>query len=174
MKSEIKQTLSSISEQTSKTDTATKLCFLYILYKLLKLICRLPHNNDNFEANGHMACTLNLYKHTFKNDNIDTCIRKIFNHIFFFFQLKKNTLVCYYQMSTSTCNICSTQYNSVHRYLYVSLFHEFESLVFFLIFINDKFIFWWKVWKTIMHRNLTILLFFSFIHHIPNKVKTSL
>lgn len=155
MKSEIKQTLSSISEHTSNSDTVTKLCFLYILYKLLKLICRLTHNNDNFEANGHMACTLNLYKHTFKNDNIDTCISKIFNHIFLFFNFKKIHLSVITKWVLLHVNIiiCSTQYNSVHTYLYVSLFHEFESLWYIWIFINDKLIFLWKVWQNIMHRN---------------------
>lgn len=67
-----------------KIDIVIKFCFFYILYKFLKFICRLLYNNDNFEVNGYMVCILNLYKYIFKNDNIDICIRKIFNYIFFF------------------------------------------------------------------------------------------
>lgn len=157
MKSEIKQTLSSISEQTSNSDTVTKLCFLYILYKLLKLICRLPHNDDNFEANGQMACTLNLYKHTFQNDNIDTCIRKIFNHIFLFSTFKKNTFVI---TKWVLLHVIFVQPNTT-VFTLIYMFHCFMNLkaLFIWIFINDMFIFLWKVWEIIMHRNLTILLF---------------
>lgn len=71
-------------------------------------------------------------------------------------------------MSTSTCNICSTQYNSVHTYLYVSWIWKpclFEYILMISLFFDKK------VWKIIMHRNLKIVLSFSFIHHIPNKEK---
>lgn len=92
---------------------------LSILYKLWNIsiwfIGILPHNNDNFGASEHMTYTMNLYKHTLKNDNIDTCIRKPFSQeikysiiysFFFYFFRKINCLLL--QNEYFTCKICST------------------------------------------------------------------